>query len=175
MSKLANWYYGVIVLMGSNGQTATRRFPLGLAGVGFGETEAADALNQIRGSLVDVTDANIRSTSLERVYEVSDELPAAADVYEVALVNCHLNAPTQMAKYVTLSIPAPSLSIFQGTTGTERDQVDSADADLVDFVQQVSQHSYISDNEQINTSSGYNGISQANPGRRATTKVAKKK
>jgi hypothetical protein len=175
MSKIANWYYGVIVLVGSNGQTATRRYPLGLAGVGFGETEAAGALDQIRGALVDITDANIRSTSLERVYEVSDELPANADVFEVALVNCHLNAPTQMAKYVTVSVPAPSLAIFQGTTGVERDQVDSADAELVDFVQQLSQHSYISDGEQINTSSGYNGISQASPGRRSTTKVQKKK
>lgn len=175
MSQIANWYYGVIVLMGSNSQTATRRFPLGLASVTFGEAEAANALNQIRSALSAITNANIRKTYLERVYEVSDELPADADVFEVALVNCHLNSPTQLAKYVTLSIPAPSLGIFQGTTGSERDQVDSADADLVDYVQQVSQHSYISDGEQINTSSGYNGISQVSPGRRSTTKVAKKK
>lgn len=175
MSKLANWYYGTIVLIGSNGQTATRIFALGEAGVLFGEAEAANALNQIRSGLVAVTDANIKSTSLERVFEVSDTLPASADVFEVGLVNCHLNAPTQLAKYVTVSIPAPSQGIFQGTTGVERDQIDSADADLVNYIQQISQHSYVSDGEAINTSSGYNGISQASPGRRSTTKVQKRK
>lgn len=175
MQKIANWYFGHIELVGANSQTSVLTFPLGLAGVGFGETEAANALNQIRGALVNITDANVKCTWLTRVYETSNVIPASGDVFEVAVINTHLNAPTEMEKIHSLYVPAPSIGIFAGSAGTARDMVDSLDADLIDYVQQVSQHSYVSDGEQINTSSGGQGISLTSPGRRITRKVKRKK
>lgn len=118
---------------------------------------ALGAANQIRGALVAITLANVNKESLTHVVSEDDQIPAnAADVTDEAVINVHLNAPTAAKKLAVLRVPAPVDGMFT----TDLVTLDPLDADTVQFVQQVSQHAYISDGEQINTASGQyaNGI-----------------
>lgn len=150
-----------VVLVGTDGLKSSLNFDLGdfaEADAGADFLAALNAANQIRGALVDVTDANVTEESLRHVVSQDNQLPASADVFEEALVSTHLNAPAEAEKIHNLRIPAPIIGMFEGTTGTDRDIVDKNNALLVQYVQQVSQHSYVSDGEQVNTAAGTNGI-----------------
>jgi hypothetical protein len=81
-----------------------------------------------------------------------------ADVHEYATITCYLNAPGEAEKVTNIRVLAPVDGVFAGTEGELYDQVDTADADLVQYVQQLSQHAYVSDGEQINTGTGANGM-----------------
>lgn len=150
-----------VTLVGTDGEKSTLTFDLGdftEADAGADFLAALAAANQVRGALVDISDANVSQEAVRHIISEDNQLPVAADVFEEALVSCHLNAPTEAEKLYSLRVPAPAVEIFQGTTGSARDIVDTSNALLAQFVQQVSQHAQVSDGEQIDVTSGTNGM-----------------
>lgn len=113
------------------------------------------AADQIRGALVDITDANVKGESVTGVVSEDNQLPADADTTDEAVISVHLNAPTEAEKLASLRIPAPIDAIFQADGIT----VDVTNALLQQYVQQVAQHATVSDGEKIDTTSGTAGIS----------------
>jgi hypothetical protein len=151
-----------IGIRGNNGKVGRQTFDLGdftEASPGADFEAALSAANQIRGSYADVTDGNIAFVSVGHTTEASGAVPTnGADVHEFATVSCHLNAPAEAEKLTTVKILAPSDGIFIGTEGLDYDTIDRADANLVQFIQQLAQHAFVSDGEQIDESSGVNGM-----------------
>lgn len=169
MKKLPDSFYGRIVLVGTNGRTVTLTYFLGkLVATTFEYTQAVNAFNQIRAALVAVTDANVQSTEIIATFEVDNTLPTDADLTEAAAVNVITTDVNGDPGTATIYIPAPSDGIFKGTTGEEMDLLDTQDAALIDYVQQLSQHAFVSDGETIDTTKGYDGMNSKNPGGRIT-------
>lgn len=167
--KLPNAFYGRISLIGTNGDKVPLTFLLGKVVSGtFEYTQAVNALNQIRSGLAAVTNANIALTAIEATFSVDETLPESppADLTKAAVVNVLTIDANGDADKATIYIPAPSDGIFIGTTGEALDQLDTQDADLINYVQQIAQHAFISDGEQIDTSQGYDGMNPKNPGGR---------
>ena len=107
----------------------------------------------IRSALIAVTLANIRRETLINVLSEDNQLPAAGDTYERAVVACHLNAPAEAEKIHNVYIPAPE-ALFEADGQT----VDKTDAELVAYIQALADNALVSDGEAINTASGTNGI-----------------
>ncbi len=123
--------------------------PLTLAG-------AQSAADQIIASLDDVSDAVIAKASLTYLVAQSDLLAAdEVDAFEEAVVMCHLNEAGDLPELYALRIPAPVDGLFLA----DKETVDIGNADLVQYVQQVAQHAFVSDGEQIQTGTGTNGMS----------------
>lgn len=118
--------------------------------------DAVNAANQIRGALVDITKAFVKKETLTEILSEDNQLPSdpSADTFEELLLMCHLNAPTEAKKLVGLRIPAPEESLF----AADGESADVTNALLVQYVQQISQHAFVSDGEQINTATGANGM-----------------
>lgn len=164
-------FTAIIGVRGANSRVSNVGYDLGEfsgADAGADFLSALGALAQIQGALEDVTDGEIAYTRI--THEVgASTVNGSGDSFEKAAVVCYLNDPnTQAEKTVTINIPAPVIGIFQGTGGEERDTVDRLDADLIQYVQQVSQHAYVSDGEQIDTTH-QDGIKG---GRRVLAKVS---
>lgn len=125
---------------------------------------ALNAANQIRGGLVAITDAFLARESLDYLISADNQLPAGnIDVMDEAAVIVYLNDPTgNLPKYHTVRIPAPDSTVFLADGET----VDIGDAALIQYIQQLSQHAFVSDNEQINTTS-QNGIASGHKRSRA--------
>lgn len=143
-----NWK-SQFVLVGTNGMKTSLTFAQQLAGatpdVDF--TEALTSHNLLATALGNVTDANIYSSNLVSLVAGSSAKPADADITDMAFVQVYLNDPADLPKYHTLRIPAPIISMFNADLVT----VDSADADLIAFVDVLHDHFRVSDNEIINT------------------------
>lgn len=150
-------FTGTIHLKGQNGKTVKRYIDLGdfSEGTPAADYSAADsAINQIAGALAAVTDATISLVTLTGV--VSESAAAGAgDVFENAMMNLFLDPAGE--KKTQWYAPAPSIGIFLATDGKNRDVVDTADADVIQLVQQLSQHAFVSDGEQVDTTIN-NGI-----------------
>lgn len=116
---------------------------------------AAGVANQIRGALVAITGAFIRKETLSETLSEDNQLaPAGVDCQDRLRVSCHLNAPTELEKLHTLTIPAPVAGILDAS-GEEADLTNAA---LQQYVQQISQHALVSDGESIDTSTGTAGM-----------------
>lgn len=150
-----------VVLRGTDNEKSTLTYDLGdfaNATPGDDFAEALTVAGNIKSELAAVTDAYIAEESLRHVISQDSQLPAAADIFEEALVTVYLNDPTEAEKVHQVRIPAPAAGLFLGTNGAELDIVDINDADLTDYVGALSSHVYLSDGEQINTATGTNGI-----------------
>lgn len=154
-----------IVFEGANGKTRPRYFDLGdfTTGTPGGDYDAAvSAITQIAGAFGPVTDAAIRKVELTGIVSEDTVTPGGGDVYENALVNTYLDAGG--VKQTQLYWPAPAIGIFQGAAGAARDKLDITNADVIQLVQQYSQHAFVSDGEQIDTTiqngidSGYRSV-----------------
>lgn len=153
-----------VTLKALNGRKVSKIFDLGeFDGVSleveFGE--ANNAMVQIAGALADVTEATIVKQTL--TYLAVDDAGAAGagDVTEYALLNVWTldeDDPTAVDHISQHYIPAPVIGIFEGATGVDRDRIDRDDVDLTQYVQQVSQHAFISDGETIQTALGVGGM-----------------
>lgn len=145
----------VFVLKGSNGKTTQLRYKSGdLAGTA-GEAFATAVVNKnsILTVLEAVTDATVESYVSQEPVSPST-LPAAADIFEEAVLTVYLSGTGESEKLATLRIPAPKQSIFVATTGELRDVVDINDADLIDFMDAINDGGAgieVSDGEQINS------------------------
>lgn len=140
-----------ISIKGANNKEVKRRFDLGdfdTGGAASDYAAAESAINQIAGALAAVTDGTLSSVTLTSVVS-SDAAAGGGDVFENGMVNVYLDAGGE--KVTQLYIPAPVQGIFLATDGKNRDVIDLTDADLVQYVQQVAQHAFVSDGEQIDT------------------------
>lgn len=109
---------------------------------------AISAANQIRGALVDVTDAFVSREVLSELISEDGQRPAAGvNTFVEAAVSVFLNEPTDAVKLATLRIPAPAAALFLADGET----VNIGNALLVQLVQQISQHAFISDGEAVVT------------------------
>lgn len=170
-------YEGTVTLKALNGRKVSKVYDLGTfdgvsAEVEFGE--ANNALVQIAGALADVTDAVIVKQTLTLIMVDDPGLAGDGDVTEYALLNVWSldeDDPTAVEHAAQHYIPAPTIGIFAGAVGADRDRIDRADADLQQYVQQVAQHAFISDGETIQTASGVGGMDS---GKRITRKYTPK-
>lgn len=153
-----------IALRGNNGKVSRQVFDLGdftTGGDGTDFEAALNAANQVAGAYETITLATIAAVSVGHsmpAYEDGALPGVGVDVHEFATISCHLNDPGDAEKLTTIKVIAPIDGIFAGTEGVDYDTVDRADADLVQFVQQLAQHTFVSDGEQINDGSGVNGM-----------------
>lgn len=153
-----------IALRGTNGKISRQTYDMG----DFSGPTAADdfalalnAANQIAGAYEDVTEAQIAGVTVSHsmpAYESGVVPGPGVDVHEFATVTCHLNAPGDAEKLTNVKIVAPVDGIFSGPTGIDYDTIDRSDADLAQFIQQLAQHAFVSDGEQIKPASGVNGM-----------------
>lgn len=151
-------FTAMVTLVGLDGKEVKRKFDLGdfTTGTPANDYAAAEnAISQIAGALAAVTDAAVRRVTLTAIQAEDLVTAGAGNVYENAMVNVYLDAAGE--KVTQLYIPAPSVGIMLAASGPNLDKVDSADADLIQYVQQVSQHAFVSDGEQIDTTIN-NGI-----------------
>ena len=120
--------------------------------VNFADVQSA--ADQIRGALVDITDANVAKETLTGVVSEDNQIPADADTTDEAVVAVHLNAPTEAQKLHNLRVPAPIDALFLPNGIT----LDISNALLQAYVLQISQHAQVSDGETVNVASGTAGI-----------------
>lgn len=156
---MANQFIGVISVTGTNGQKTQTRYDLGtfdLGTAGANYEAAKTAVADIVTKTAAISDGEVAGWVTDPAI-VPTTLPAAADVYEEAVVSVYLSAPGEAQKLSTIRVPAPAVAIFEGTTGEERDIVDKANAGLIALVASLSTNVYLSDGEQINTGTT-NGI-----------------
>lgn len=156
---MASYFDYALTLRDSRGLTTTMNFDLGLFSgpdIGAEYISARSAATQVRGSLVDVTTAFVSKERLSLRLSDDDQLPApgVADITDEALVSVHLNPPTELRKMHGVRIPAPISAIFL----QDGLRVNVTNALLVQYIQQLSQHVFVSDGENINTNSGSDGI-----------------
>lgn len=125
---------------------------------------AQNAANQIRGALVDITDAYVAKEDLTYLISADNQLPPGdVDVTDEAVIVCFLNDPLNLPKYHSLRVPAPTVAdVFLADGET----VNINSSLLIQFVQQVAQHAFVSDGEQIVTAT-QNGIASGHKRSRA--------
>jgi len=112
-------------------------------------------LDSIRGSLVDITKAFVKEVSLTEVIETDGTFPAdsSADTFEEAAVSTYLNDPADAEKLHTVRVPAPIDALFLSDNST----VQTSNALLIQYIQQLNEHATLSDGEVINVTTD-NGI-----------------
>ena len=115
---------------------------------------AENLAGQIRGALLDITDALVSKETITGILSEGNQLPADADTTDEAVISVHLNAPAEAEKLATIRVPAPIDAVFNADGIT----VNMAEALVIQYVQQVAQGAYISDGEQIDTASGNDGM-----------------
>ena len=142
---MAQYFYSIVLQGNAASDRTTLIFDLGEPADHAAATSAA---NQIRGSLVDVTKAFVASERLTEVLSEDGQRPTdvSADTFEEAAVMTYLNQATEKEKLYTLRIPAPIEALFL----SDKQTVNTANSLLIQYVQQVAQHAYVSDGEQIN-------------------------
>jgi hypothetical protein len=137
-------------LVGQNGKEVKRFFDLGdfTEGTAAADYAAAEAaIGQITAALAAITDAALRRVTLTAVQFEDLVTPGGGDVFENALLNLYLDAAGE--KVTQHYVPAPVIGVFLATDGKNRDVIDTGDVDLVQYVQQLSQHAFVSDGEQV--------------------------
>jgi len=150
-------FTATVSIKGANGKESKKYFDLGdfASGTPAGDYALAEnAITQITGAMDPVVEGTISKVTLTGVVSES-AAPGAGDVFENAMINVYLDPAGDKVSQVYL--PAPDISIFLAATGTNRDVVDTGDANLIQYIQQVSQHAFISDGEQIDVTVG-NGM-----------------
>lgn len=150
-------FTGTISFKGQNGKVVKRFIDLGdfSTGTPGGDYAAAEAaITQIAGAVAAVTDATLSSVTLTGIVS-EDSAVGGGDVFENAMLNLFLDPAGE--KKTQWYVPAPSIGAFLATEGKNRDVVDTNDADVIQLVQQLSQHAYLSDGEQVDTTVN-NGI-----------------
>lgn len=142
-----------VVLKGQSKRKVTKYFDLGEFNGADGGADflaAISALNQVAGALAAVTEATVIETGLRHTATVA----AAAntgDLFNQGLVRVRIPTVENPEKGANVYIPAIKPSVMVGLVGSDFDNVDTADADLIQYVQQLAQHTFLSDGEQINT------------------------
>jgi len=149
------WFYTIGLRGHGTHDKTTLTFELDAPEAGaIGYASAITAAGQIKGALVDITDAFVTKETVSEVIFEDNQRPADdVDCYEEAALVCYLNAPTDAEKLHVLRVPAPIDAMFMADGET----VDTSNALVLQFVQQVGDHAFVSDHEQIDYSAGNDG------------------
>lgn len=141
------WLYKIVLRGHGNSDKTSLTYQLDTSGAPLvGHAEAKLAANSIRGSLVDISDAFIVSESVTEVFFEDNQRPAdGVDCFEEAALVVYLNEPDDAEKLHVLRVPAPKDNIFM----IDAETVDTANAQVKQYIQQVSQGAFVSDGEQI--------------------------
>lgn len=119
----------VVNLVDTGGNTTLREYPLTSADAAAAATDAAAVI----AALDAITDAAIAGYTIGEVFlEGALVYPAAAEVENCAEISAKIvGFPNKSA---TLTIPAPVVGIFTGTTGPAYNVVDMSDAALLTYL-----------------------------------------
>lgn len=141
------WFYKIGLRGHGEKDKTSLVFQLDTSGAPLlGWTEAKLAANSIRGALVDITEAFITSESVTEVYFEDNQRPAAGvDCFEEAALVVYLNEPTDAEKLHVLRVPAPKANIFM----VDGETVDTSNAQVKQYIQQIQQGAWVSDEEKI--------------------------
>lgn len=138
------WIYKLTLQGHSEKDYTTMTFDLGDPA---DHVAALAAAVQVKGALVDITNAFVSREVLSQVLSEDDTRPAAGiNVFSEAVVTTYLNA-TGTKKHA-VRIPAPIEALF---SAGDAQTVITSNALLIQYVQQLSQHTFVSDNESIDT------------------------
>lgn len=134
----------------------TLNFIYEASGVDIGAefADANTAMDELMIDLLAITDANVFNESLTYIRGGTASLPADADITDLGVVVTYLTGAGEVPKFWATRIPAPVAGIFEADGVT----VDIADADLISYVDELSNFS-VSDGENIDTSVS-NGIAR---------------
>lgn len=143
-----------ITLADAAGNKSTLQYTLDYADLAALSTNIAD-INGAGGVLADlnaITDGTIISYSVGEAFGEDATLLGAADseVEEIALISAQIDGTTP-GKTASIRVPAPVNGIFVGAFGDNRNIVDTADADMLAFLENFSGngHILVSDGESI--------------------------
>jgi len=171
---MARRFYGAVTLKDINEDKSTKIYDLGVFDSSGNEgqefEDALGALDQIVGALSPITNADIVETTIRGVVSTFD-LPGAGDLSEQALINVYVTDPEQALDPIHMAqtyVPAPVDGVFMTPTGPGHKIVDVSDTALVQYIDQLAQHAFISDKEVIQVTSGNDGMKS---GRRVTRKT----
>jgi hypothetical protein len=130
MALVSTGYYGNVVIADAGGNKSTLRYKLVAADIETADTDMATIITR----LLAVTDGVVVGYNVGRSYgeDTSFFAPEGVQIENVALVSARID--TVGEKYTQVRIPAPSIGIFQQTTGKKSNVVDPTDADLVAYL-----------------------------------------
>jgi hypothetical protein len=156
---MASYFDYSITLRDSKNLMTTMNFDLGEfsgADIATEYLAARSAATQVRGALVDITTAFVAKERLSLRLSDDNQVPGVgvADITDEAFVLTHLAPPTEARKVHGIRIPAPINAMFL----TDGVTVNIVNALLKQYVQQLSQHTLVSDGEKINLNTGADGI-----------------
>lgn len=114
------------------------------------------AANQILGALDTISDGVVSESTITALHSQSSVIPADADTTDELVISVFINATGETPKYATIRVPAPVDGVWEANNVT----LDKTNADVIQYVQQVGQHSVISDGESINLAVGSGGINK---------------
>ena len=125
---------------------------------------ALTAAGQIKLALIALTSAFVSKETLTWLMSADNQVPTnGADCTDEAVIMVHLNEPTDLPKLHALRVPAPINPIWM----PDGETLNIENLLVRAFVNQVAQHAFVSDAEQINTSAGTNGIDSGHKRSRA--------
>lgn len=120
-----------VTIIDNTANTSTLRYALNAIDMTQAALDAAEIMTALNG----VTAGVIKSYSIaERFIEDTLVLPASGvEVEERAVVTVQL--ASSPVKRATLVIPAPEVGLFVATSGEQAAEVDTTNAQLIDYVQ----------------------------------------
>ena len=165
-------WYGFSDWRGLDGRVTRKTYMLqemAITGVAFENALAqAEAITNALDAVTEATLQDFGVTHVEPLYQAG-----LGNISVRALVNVwaeDTENPNDVLSISSIDIPAPVVTIFQGTSGAAYNVVDPADTLLQAFVNALSDNALISDMEKIDTGAGVAGIEN---GRRVTRKLPK--
>lgn len=170
--EMAQHFFGYVVIRGADNRESRKTWDMGIfdTGTDGGDFEAAlSAVTQLSGALDEITDGLIVQRGVINSVQVASG-NGSGDLSEQALINVwSLGTGDDPHLHKTqVYIPAPSIGIFMGPTGADRNRIDRNDIPLQQYMEQLEQHALISDGETIQLTSGIAGMES---GRRVTRKI----
>jgi hypothetical protein len=123
-------FFATITLADSGGNKSTLRYELVAADIETAETDTATIITRLNA----VTDGVIVGYTVGEAFEENATFLAAegVQVENVAMLSARISNAKE--KYAQLRIPAPTIGIFQQTTGSKSNVVDNTDADLLTYL-----------------------------------------
>lgn len=119
---------------------------------------AVTRINTLAANYAALSDGVLAEVAIRYVLSADGTTPVSGNVYEYANLVAALNAPGDPRKTGQVNVFAPTIGMFQGTTGADRNRVNLSHAALQTYITNLSTWVTISDNEIINTASGTNGL-----------------
>jgi hypothetical protein len=130
MALASTGFFATITLADSGGNKSTLRYNLVAEDIETAETDTGTIITRLNA----ITDGVIVGYNVGESFEENATFLAAegVQVENVAMLSARISNAKE--KYAQLRIPAPSIGIFQQTTGSKSNVVDNTDADLLTYL-----------------------------------------